>query len=57
MKKADLENVINNLLASNKENLKYYNNGYDKGYAEGYHDALVDVMLKMNIDTDEEWFN
>lgn len=57
MKKTDLKNVINNLLTSNDENLKCYNNGYDKGYAEGYHDALVDVMLKMNIDTDEEWFN
>lgn len=57
MKKKDLEKVINDLLNNNNGNLGCFNNGYDKGYAEGYHDALVDVMLKMGIETDEEWFN
>lgn len=56
-KEKDLKKIIDELLKSNEDNLNYCDNGYDKGYAEGYHDALVDVMLKMGIDTDEEWFN
>lgn len=57
MKKEAIENMIISLLEENEPNISSADNGYDKGYAEGYHDALVDVMLKCGIETNEEWFN
>jgi len=28
---------------------------YDRGYKDGFHDALLDVLNRMEIDTDEEY--
>lgn len=57
MKKADVEKEVNSLLRDNQHNLDCPSSGYDKGYAEGYHDALVDVLKKFDIDTEEEYYN
>ena len=30
---------------------------HDRGYAEGIHDALVEVLMELEIETDEEYYN
>ena len=57
MEKKELETVINDLMKENEPNLSAKTGGYDEGYAEGYHDALVDVMAKCGIKTNEKYFD
>ena len=51
--KSELESALNALMAENKPNLGYPS---DK-YACGYHDALVDVMKRMGIETEEKYYD
>lgn len=46
--------ATNELLKSNEENRQYLGNEFDKGHFIGYHNAIVDLLNKLMIETDEE---
>lgn len=55
--KMDIEQIIKDMIADNKENLEhplYGNDGYVTGYADGYNDSLVDLLNKLGIEHSEE---
>ena len=53
------EQIIKDLIADNEENNiePIVSDPYGKGYYEGYHDALVDLMNKLHIPHNEEFYN
>lgn len=52
------EKIIKDLIDSNEENKEICDgDSYSNGYYEGYHDALVDLMNKLEIQHNEEFYN
>lgn len=54
---AKLKTEIDKLMNENDKHIAHAGYGYDKGYVHGFHDALVDVMIRMGIETDEEYYS
>lgn len=48
--KEELSIIIGDLMEKNKEN-------GDNDYANGVHDGYLDVLMKLGIDTNEEYYN
>ena len=52
-----MEQIIKTLIEDNKENFNIPQDEYGTGYREGYHDALVDLLNKLKIKHDYEYYN
>ena len=52
-----IKEVIDNLMKLNEERYGMSMGSYDLGYADGIHDALIDVLIDLEISTDEVHYN
>lgn len=60
---ASLKPLLESIMELNIENINnehigpFDDKSYAKGYAEGLHDGVLDVMVTLEIETDEEYYN